>query len=92
LKIVIYTKKTCAYCMMAKRLLQSKGVEWDEINIAADLEQRHEMFERSGRRTVPQIFVGDLHVGGFDDLAALEDAGRLDVILEASNDQTEQEE
>jgi glutaredoxin 3 len=78
--------------MMAKKLLQSKGVEWEEINIEAGLAQRNEMTERSGRSTVPQIFVGDLHVGGFDDLAALEDAGRLDVILEASNDRTEQEE
>jgi glutaredoxin 3 len=70
--------------MMAKRLLQTKGVEWEEIDIEAEFARQDEMIERSGRTTVPQIFIGDLHVGGFDDLDALEHAGKLDTVLDAS--------
>jgi thioredoxin reductase (NADPH) len=66
---------------MAKQLLESKGVEWTEINIDEELERRDEMIERSGRMTVPQIFIGDTHIGGFDDLAAREGAGELDALL-----------
>ena len=73
--IVMYTKSWCSFCDMAKRLLTSKGQTWTEINIEREPDRRDEMIERSGRRTVPQIWIGDRHVGGFDDLAALEDAG-----------------
>ena len=80
-KIDLYSTTTCPYCIAAKRLLQSKGVEWNEIKVDQQPEQRAEMMERSGRRTVPQIFIGDTHVGGFDDMAALEHAGELDALL-----------
>ena len=66
---------------MAKRLLASKGVTPEEVRIDEDAQRRDEMMQRPGRRTVPQIFVGDTHVGGFDDLAALERAGGLDPLL-----------
>ena len=82
--ITVYTKNRGPYCTMAKRLLESKGVEWHEINIDTEPDQRDVMIERSGRVTVPQIFIGDVHVGGFDDMAALEHAGKLDVLLETS--------
>jgi glutaredoxin 3 len=80
-KIVMYTKNVCPYCSMAQRLLASKGVEWDEINIEMEPGLRDEMIQRSGRRTVPQIFIGESHVGGFDDLDALDRAGDLDPLL-----------
>lgn len=80
-KIIMYTKNVCPYCSMAQRLLASKGVEWEEINIESGPGLRDEMIERSGRMTVPQIFIDGIHVGGFDDLAALERAGRLDPLL-----------
>src|SRR5512134_1496150 len=81
--ITIYFKQTCPYCDMAKRLLASKGQIWTEIDIEAEPARRDEMIERSGRRTVPQIWIGDRHVGGFDDLAALDHAGELDALLGA---------
>ena len=80
-QITVYSKQTCPYCDMAKRLLASKGQTWTEIDIEAEPARRDEMIERSGRRTVPQIWIGDRHVGGFDDLAALDHAGELDVLL-----------
>ena len=80
-KIVMYTKNVCPYCSMAQRLLASKGVEWDEINIETAHGLRDEMIQRSGRMTVPQIFIDENHVGGFDDLAALERAGELNPLL-----------
>jgi thioredoxin reductase (NADPH) len=76
--ILMYTKPACPYCDMAKRLLQSKGQTWTEIDVEREPGRRDEMIERTGRRTVPQIFISDRHVGGFDDLAALERAGELD--------------
>lgn len=79
--ITIYSKQTCPYCDMAKRLLAGKGQTWTEIDIEADPAQRDAMIRRSGRRTVPQIWIGERHVGGFDDLAALERAGELDPLL-----------
>ena len=81
-RIVMYTKPDCPYCTMAKRLLASKEQEWTEIDVEAEPARRDEMVERSQRRTVPQIFIGDRHVGGFDELAALEDAGQLDALLD----------
>lgn len=80
-KITMYTRDLCPYCSMAQRLLASKGAEWDEINIESGAGLRDEMVERTGRMTVPQIFIGESHVGGFDDLAALERAGELDPLL-----------
>lgn len=79
--ITIYTKPTCPYCEMAKRLLAAKGQSWTEIDVEADSARRDEMIRRSGRSTVPQIWIGERHVGGFDDLAALDRTGRLDPLL-----------
>lgn len=80
----MYTTGACPYCQMAERLLKSKGVAAIE-KIRVDLEpaKRHEMMELTGRRTVPQIYIGDTHVGGYDDLAALDRAGNLDELLHA---------
>jgi len=81
MSIVIYTRNSCPYCAMAKQLLHSKGVDWTEINIETQAGRRDEMIERSGQLTVPQIFIGETHVGGFDDLSAMESAGELDPLL-----------
>jgi glutaredoxin 3 len=79
--IVMYTTNWCPYCERARRLLKSKGARFEEIDVESAAEKRAEMQARSGRRTVPQIFIGDTHVGGSDDLAALNDSGRLDALL-----------
>ena len=80
--IIIYTKAFCPYCTRAKRLLDDKGAAYDEIDISMGGPKRQEMLAKSnGRTTVPQIFIGDTHVGGSDDLAALEREGRLDALL-----------
>ena len=82
--VEIYTRPTCGFCHMAKRLLTQKGVSFSEVNISAQPERRSEMLQRAnGGSTVPQIFVGDIHVGGCDDLMALERAGKLDALLAA---------
>ena len=82
--VEIYTKATCGYCMMAKRLLSRKGVEYTEYPVGSDQEKWDEMVKRSeGGRTVPQIFIGDMHVGGFDDMNALDRAGNLDPLLKS---------
>jgi thioredoxin reductase (NADPH) len=83
-RIVIYTKPGCPYCERAKRLLTEKGQTWTEIDVEAEPDRRAEMIERSGRTSVPQIWIGDHHVGGFDDLADLERRGELDGLLGAS--------
>ena len=81
-KVEIYTKMFCPYCVRAKRLLDEKGVDVEEHDITMGGPQRAEMIQRAnGRTTVPQIFIGDVHVGGSDDLAALERAGKLDPLL-----------
>jgi glutaredoxin 3 len=80
-KVVMYLTGWCPYCSRARELLKSKGVEIEEIDVDARPEARTEMTARSGRRTVPQIFIGATHVGGCDDLHALEDSGRLDTLL-----------
>ena len=80
-EIVMYSKSWCSYCDRAKRLLQAKGQSCTEIDVEASDAALDEMVRRSGRRTVPQIFIGDRHVGGFDDLAALDGAGELDLLL-----------
>ena len=80
--VIIYTTAVCPYCTMAERLLKSKGVD-DIEKIRVDLEPglREAMMKKTGRRTVPQIYVDDTHVGGFDDLSALDRAGKLDPLL-----------
>ncbi len=81
-KVEIYTTSYCPYCDAAKALLRRKGVAFDEIDLGSDWEQRDAMIERAkGRMTVPQIFIGETHVGGSDDLHALERAGKLDALL-----------
>ncbi len=77
----MYTTGLCPYCYRAKKLFDDKGVAYEEIDIMFTPGKRDEMIKRSGRRTVPQVFVGDIHVGGYDDLAAMEAAGRLDPLL-----------
>ncbi len=81
-KILIYTTKICPYCVMAKRLLNQKGVSYEEINVDSDPQLREEMMLKTKRRTVPQIYIGDLHVGGFDELYALEQQKKLDALLQ----------
>ena len=80
-EILLYSKSDCPYCDMAKRLLAAKGQQWTEFDVEAEPDRGNEMIERSGRRTVPQIWIGDRYVGGFDDLHALEQAGELDALL-----------
>src|SRR5260221_11095851 len=81
-EIEIYTTRYCPYCHAAKRLLTRKGVEFTEIDVSGDPKGRSEMVARAnGRMTVPQIFIGSTHVGGYDDLSALERAGKLDPLL-----------
>jgi glutaredoxin 3 len=80
-KIEIYSSAMCPYCVRAKMLLQNKGMSWEEIRIDLDFDRMGEMLERSQRRTVPQIFINDFHVGGFDDLAAMDARGELDPLL-----------
>lgn len=81
-KISMYCTAVCPYCIMAERLLRGKGIEEiDKIRVDLEPARRVEMMEKTGRRTVPQIYINDLHVGGFDDLAALDRAGKLDPLL-----------
>lgn len=83
-KVRMYTTAVCPYCQMAEQLLRSKGVaEIDKVRIDLDPVQREDMMARTGRRTVPQIYIGDTHVGGYDDLTALDRAGKLDPLLAA---------
>jgi glutaredoxin 3 len=80
--IVMYSSGWCGYCARARALLERKGVSFREIKVDEDMAERQAMVSRSGgRRTVPQIFIGDRHVGGFDDLYALDKAGELDTLL-----------
>ncbi len=83
-KVELYTKATCGYCMMAKRMLSRKGIAFEEYPVARDATKFDEMVRRSGGgRTVPQIFINDTHIGGFDDMNALDRAGNLDPLLAA---------
>ena len=79
--VQMYATAICPYCSRARRLLERKGVDYEEIRIDRDREQLQIMIQRSRRTTVPQIFIGDYHVGGYDDLSALEEAGKLDALL-----------
>ena len=80
--VTLYTTAYCPYCINAKALLTRKGVTYEEIDVSRSPERMAEMLQRSKRRSVPQIFIGEQHVGGFDDLAALERDGKLDVLLQ----------
>ena len=79
--VVMYTTGWCPYCDRARKLLARKNVAFTEVDVESAPEKRAEMQQKSGRRTVPQIFIGDTHVGGSDDLHDLEDAGKLDALL-----------
>ena len=81
-KVTLYTSDACPYCVRAKRLLDAKGVDYEQIHLALwDAEARVRLTELTGRRTVPQILVEDTPLGGYDDIKALDDAGRLDDLL-----------
>lgn len=79
--ILMYTTGWCPFCMRAKALLERKGLKYRELNVEDDPRLREEMTQRTGRRTVPQIFIGDTHVGGYEELSALERAGGLTALL-----------
>ena len=81
--ITLYSSAICGYCMAAKNFLRSRGLAWDEVRIDLDPAERERMVARTRRTTVPQIFIGDTHVGGYDDLMALHRAGKLEALLEA---------
>lgn len=81
-KVQMYSTAVCPYCVRAEQLLKSKGVaEIEKTRIDLDPAQREQMMQRTGRRTVPQIYIGETHVGGYDDLVALDRAGKLDALL-----------
>lgn len=82
-RVVMYTTAWCPYCVRAKLLLGQKGVAFEELRLEERMELRAEMQARSGRTSVPQIFIGDRHIGGFDDMAALDRSGELDLLLGA---------
>ncbi len=82
-KVLIYGNRSCGYCMAARMLLKKRGIEFENINVANDADALGEMEQRSGQRTVPQIFIGDTHVGGFDELYTLDESGKLDKLLAA---------
>ncbi len=84
-KVTMYCTAVCPYCTMAERLLLTKGVtQIDKIRVDLDPSKMDEMIQRTGRRTVPQVFIGDTHVGGFDDTSALDREGKLDELLAKS--------
>jgi glutaredoxin 3 len=84
-EILIYTTKICPYCIMAKKLLDRKGAKYTELNVDEKDGLREEMIAKTKRRTVPQIYIGDLHVGGFEELYALEQEKKLDSLLSAED-------
>lgn len=84
-KVTLYTTPYCPYCVAAKRLLEGKQVSYNEIGVDRDPGLRQEMMRRSGRHTVPQIWVDERHVGGFDELAALDRQGQLDGLLKQAS-------
>jgi glutaredoxin 3 len=79
--VLVYSKPFCPYCVAAKSLLREKGISYREIDISRDKAEREDMVRRTGQNTVPQIFIGAQHVGGFDDLSALDQRGKLDPLL-----------
>ena len=80
-KVVIYSSRLCPYCRMAERLLEQKGIQAEKVMVDEDPVRRDEMTRRAGRSSVPQIFIGENHVGGYSELAGLEREGRLDALL-----------
>lgn len=81
-KVMMYSTGVCPYCTMAEKLLRAKGVaEIEKVRVDLDPARRDEMMQRTGRRSVPQIYIGETHIGGFDDLSALDKAGGLDAML-----------
>ena len=82
-RVVVYTTSFCAYCTRAKALLQQKGVAFEEIDVSDDDDLRIDLVTRTGRRTVPQIFIDDASIGGYEELRALDDSGELDGMLAA---------
>ncbi len=82
IKVLMYSSGTCPYCIRAEQLLKRKGIDMiEKVRVDLDPERREEMMTRTGRRTVPQIYIGDTHVGGYDELAALDHSGGLDKLL-----------
>ena len=93
IRVLMYTTAICPYCVMAERLLRSKGVaEIEKIRVDLDPDLRQAMMEKTGRRTVPQIYIGSTHLGGFDDLSALNHSGILDALLNPEPSAKEAEE
>ena len=82
--VLMYCTATCPYCIAAERLLTSKGAKIEKVRVDLEPSRRAEMAQKSGRRTVPQIWIGDTHVGGCDELHALDDDGKLDPLLKAA--------
>lgn len=80
-KVLIYSSRLCPYCRMAERLLEQKGVQAEKVMVDENPVRREEMTRRAGRTSVPQIFIGETHVGGYTELAGLERAGQLDALL-----------
>ena len=80
-KVLLYTTQYCPFCVMAKRLLARKGVSYEEIAVDSDPGLRQEIIRKTGRRTVPVIFIGERHIGGFEEMAALDRKGELDPLL-----------
>ena len=83
-RITLYTSAVCGYCVAAKNFLKSRGLEWNEVRIDTDPAEREKMVALARRTTVPQIFIGDTHVGGYDDMMALHRAGKLEPLLEGN--------
>jgi len=86
--VVLYGTRFCSFCLAARRLLDKKGIKFEDISVDTDLDLRMEIMEKSGQRTVPQIWVGSTHVGGYSDLQALETSGDLDELLSINLEQT----
>lgn len=82
-RITLYTSAMCGYCVAAKNFLKSRGLSWDEVRIDLDPAERERMLARARRSSVPQIFIGDTHVGGYDDMMAMHRAGKLEALLQA---------
>ena len=84
-RVLMYSTRFCPFCMMARRLLDAKGVKYEEIPVDGDAQKRREMQAVCGRHTVPQVFIGEHHVGGYDELSAADQAGKLDGWLKADD-------
>jgi glutaredoxin 3 len=82
-EIIIYTGRLCPYCTMAKRLIERKGASYTEIDVDSEPGLRQDLMEKTKRRTIPQIYIGDRHIGGFDDLQAMDYRNELDPLLQA---------